>query len=317
MILAQKDVKLCKNFIIMDKTTLAMQHTHLDTTHSTNSQLITWLIDSFCNQTNANICYKTPQLLTADSQTSGRGQHHRTWQSPKGNIYFSLYIPVKKFSTSDFIQTPIDGRLSLCVSLQLLKMPIMQTINQQLQQYQQPQIGLKWVNDLGFYQDKVFQKLAGILIEPVLVKGEMLGVVIGIGLNVFNTPILTTKTQENLNYQAISLASLHAQLQTFCQNLPNIPDLSTIYPQMTTACLQAVKQFNGLTYHDKNCLNNIDKFLHEYAQFDVLKGKNVCVSLPNGESKQGQASGVDNNGCLLLTTNQHTQSIWTGTIAID
>lgn len=193
----------------------------------------------------------------------------------------------------------------------------MQTINQQLQQYQQPQIGLKWVNDLGFYQDKVFQKLAGILIEPVLVKGEMLGVVIGIGLNVFNTPILTTKTQENLNYQAISLASLHAQLQTFCQNLPNIPDLSTIYPQMTTACLQAVEQFNGLTYHDKDCLNNIDKFLHEYAQFDVLKGKNVCVSLPNGESKQGQASGVDNNGCLLLTTNQHTQSIWTGTIAID
>lgn len=294
-----------------------MQHTHLDSTHSTNSQLITWLVDSFCNQANANICHKTPQLLTADRQTNGRGQHHRTWQSPKGNVYFSLYIPVKKLNNQTSINTPIDGRLSLCISLNLLKMPIVQRFNQTLNHLQQPTIGLKWVNDLGFYQDNVFQKLAGILIEPVLVKGEMLGVVIGIGLNVFSTPVLTAKPQENLNYQAISLASLHTQLQTFCQNPPNIPDLSTIYQQMTTACLNAITQFNGFAEYDKDDDVNIDNFFNEYAKFDVLKGKNICVNLPTGEQKHGQANGVDKRGCLLLTTNQQTQSIWTGTISID
>lgn len=318
MILAQKDVKLCKIFNMTTKIhDNTMQHTHLDITHSTNSQLIAWLIDNFDNQPNANICHKIPQLLTADSQTKGRGQHHRTWQSPKGNVYFSLYIPVKKISKSDFVNTPIDGRLSLCVSLHLLKMPIIQSFNQILNRLQQPTIGLKWVNDLGFYQNSVFQKLAGILIEPVLVKGEMLGVVVGIGLNVFNTPVLTTKTQENLNYQAISLLSLHSQLQHICHDLPIIPELSQIYEQMTTACLQAILQFNSFDYQNRNHLKNIDNFLNEYGQVDVLKGKNICVNLPTGEQIQGQAGGIDNNGCLLLKTNSQTKYIWTGTIAID
>lgn len=305
------------NYAKILKTTATMHHTHLEITHSTNSQLITWLIDSFHNLPTANICHKTPQRLTADSQTSGRGQHHRTWQSPKGNVYFSLYIPVENLNHKTFINTPIDGRLSLCVSLHLLKMPIIQCFNQTLNRLQQPMVGLKWVNDLGFYQDSVFQKLAGILIEPVQVKGKLLGVVIGIGLNVFNSPVLTAKTQENLNYQAISLSSLQSQLQKFCHDLPIIAELSQIYEQMTTACLQAVLQFNGFGYRNKDCTKNIDNFLSEYAKFDVLKDKNVCVSLPTGEQMRGRASGIDKNGCLLLITNQQTKPIWTGTIAID
>ena len=270
---------------------MQIPHTHLTTTHSTNSELIAWVIDSFDksfdknaqNNDNHQMHFSRPHLLTADRQTSGRGQHGRTWQSPIGNVYFSLYIPTQKFSKNQhfFIKTPIDGRLSLAIALALVKMPIIQQINTTLKSQNLPTIGVKWVNDVGFYQNAQFQKLSGILIEPVNHQGKI--------------------TQENLNYQAISLANL----------LTQPIELNEIYEMMITACYKAICQFNE--FDNKVFFNN---FLIEFSQFDVLKDKNILIDLPNSQ-KTGQAVGIDNNGCLLVCTkNQQIEPIWTGTIHI-
>lgn len=294
---------------------MQIPHTHLTTTHSTNSELIAWVIDSFDksfdknaqNNDNHQMHFSRPHLLTADRQTSGRGQHGRTWQSPIGNVYFSLYIPTQKFSKNQhfFIKTPIDGRLSLAIALALVKMPIIQQINTTLKSQNLPTIGVKWVNDVGFYQNAQFQKLSGILIEPANHQGKMLGIVIGIGLNVHKPPVLTQITQETLNYQAISLANF----------LTQPIELNEIYEMMITACYKAICQFNE--FYNKVFFNN---FLIEFSQFDVLKDKNLLINLPNtlpNNQKTGQAVGIDNNGCLLVCTkNQQIEPIWTGTIHI-
>ena len=76
-------------------------HTHLASTHSTNSQLIEWMILSYQAQSpteHNRPHFSRPHVLTAATQSGGRGQHGRTWQSPLGNVYLSLYVPTQAYA---------------------------------------------------------------------------------------------------------------------------------------------------------------------------------------------------------------------------
>nr|WP_241879086.1 hypothetical protein [Psychrobacter sp. PraFG1]UNK05784.1 hypothetical protein MN210_03000 [Psychrobacter sp. PraFG1] len=64
-------------------------HRHVAVSPSTNSELMQQLA-------NGDIDKTRPYLLTASMQTAGRGQRTRTWQSPIGNIYLSLYHPYNR-----------------------------------------------------------------------------------------------------------------------------------------------------------------------------------------------------------------------------
>lgn len=273
-----------------------LQHTHLATTHSTNSELIDWMIKSFKSEVIQNKPhFSQPYLFTANSQTSGRGQHGRTWQSPLGNVYLSLYIPTAKFAENDISQLKqrLDGRLSLCVGYQLSQMAEITSLEK---------IGVKWVNDIGFYKDDIFQKLSGILIEPVSLENQLLGVVVGVGMNISSTPTLTAQTQEGLNYQAVSLQDLVKKELT----------ASDFYPPISQAILQAVEQFNGF-----NEPSNVAEFLQNFQQIDILLGKNLQITLPTQDKIIGTAHGIDSNGCLQLLQEDGTiMPIWTGTIQV-
>lgn len=270
-------------------------HTHLATTHSTNSQLIDWITQSFNNTQAENLAhFYRPHLLTADSQTSGRGQHGRTWQSPLGNVYLSLYIPTAAFAEDTHaVKQRLDGRLSLCVGYQLSQIPQIASLKK---------VGVKWVNDIGFYKNDVFQKLSGILIEPVSVENKLVGVVVGVGMNISYAPTLTNQTQERLNYQAVSLQDLLGK------NL----QASEFYQPINQAILQAVKQFNGFSEP-----SNVADFLYNFRQVDVLLGKKLQVTLPTNQAIVGTAHGIDSNGSLQIVQDNGTiASIWTGTIQV-
>lgn len=285
-----------------------LQHTHLATTHSTNSQLIDWITQSFTQNSpfalnlskgeNGDLTqphFSRPHLLTANSQTSGRGQHGRTWQSPLGNVYLSLYIPTAKFAENDISQLKqrLDGRLSLCVGYQLSQMAEITSLEK---------IGVKWVNDIGFYKDDIFQKLSGILIEPVSLENQLLGVIVGVGMNISSTPTLTAQTQERLSYQAVSLQDLVKKELT----------ASDFYPPISQAILQAVEQFNGF-----NEPSNVADFLQNFQQIDILLGKKLQITLPTQDKIIGTAHGIDSNGCLQLLQEDGTiMPIWTGTIQV-
>lgn len=173
---------------------------------------------------------------------------------------------------------PISGLLSLIIGLELAKMPVIQMLNEQLQAQGLTPIGVKWANDLGFYQqaqsqskeqskeqsmtdssvlDSVlngdvanqrtlpFNKLAGILIEPVTKAGRLVGVVLGIGLNVQAAPKLTTKTSEGMSYQAISLQDINEMLPLETRSA-SLPDLPMLYQQMSKALMAAMTRFEHL-----------------------------------------------------------------------
>lgn len=282
-----------------------LAHTHLATTHSTNSQLIDWVKQSFYQQ-NVDVDYRQPHRLTADTQTGGRGQHGRQWQSPIGNVYLSLYVPTAKFSHHKAYQLTqrLDGRLSLCVGYQLSQLAEIIELNKQLNRQNLPKLGVKWVNDIGFYQATVFQKLAGILIEPVTVDNQLLGVVIGVGMNIAFTPDLSGSP---LSYQAVSLQDLIRQDLTGKKLVAQ-----DFYQPISQAIWQAIEQFNGF-----DNVANVQQFIQDFAQVDVLTGKMVQVTLPTDDRLIGQAVGIDNNGSLQIRQNDGTITpVWTGTIQV-
>jgi BirA family biotin operon repressor/biotin-[acetyl-CoA-carboxylase] ligase len=103
-------------------------------------------------------------VLLAERQSGGRGRRGRVWQSPLGNVYFSL---LKRFDAG---MAALSG-LSLAAGVALAHA---------LRDVGAQGIGLKWPNDV--LVDGA--KLAGILVE---LGGEFLGpchAVIGIGVNI-------------------------------------------------------------------------------------------------------------------------------------
>lgn len=306
-------------------------HEHVTSSLSTNSELMEKLL-------NAGLPATQPAILTADSQSAGRGQHGRSWQSPKGNLYFSFYHPLTTtkatFSANILpLTAPITGLLSLCVGQQLANMSIIRQLNRHRLSQSLPNIGVKWVNDVGFYHavkthqsnnmhtsshfDKVlpchqspchqspchqlqFYKLAGILIEPVQRAGKRLGVVIGIGINVQNPPTLTSAQQENMGHQAVGLNSLIDKC-----NLPNCLPVSflpvspqDLYRPVLMACLNALLIHDQLICEPKD--NGKDKgkysdeFLYEFAKVDVLAGKRIKVRSDRLSHFNGDNANDDN-----------------------
>ena len=296
-----------------------LNHRHLTTSPSTNSELI-------ADVQNGTLNAAEMHLLTAETQSAGRGQHGRSWQSPRGNVYLSLYYPV---------HVPISGLLSLIIGVELAKMPIIQTLNEQLRAQGLTPIGVKWANDLGFYQPPSdaaleasklavktlhFHKLAGILIEPVTQAGKLVGVVMGVGLNVQATPQLTAQTCEGMSYQAINLQDI-AQILTPKTPASSLPSLRELYQQMSKALMAAMTRFEHLGLEKPTGQTyNLDSFLTQFDSMDALAGLRLQVTQEhNGQSDTltGHACGIDTHGCLQLRQdNGSISALFTGRIDV-
>lgn len=105
-------------------------------------------------------------VVIADAQTQGRGQMGTSWKSQRGkSLTFSVY---KRFSDFDVSR---QFYLSMAVSL---------AIKEVLEQFEIPDIKIKWPNDIL----SANKKICGILIENTLQTNKIKGSIIGIGLNV-------------------------------------------------------------------------------------------------------------------------------------
>lgn len=279
---------------------------HLSVTDSTNSQLINAMLASFrqvggvghntphaAMDWQAQPHYARPYRLTADHQRAGRGQHGRTWQSPQGNLYYSLYIPSQGYAddaarhTGLALARPLDGRLSLCVGYQLAQMLANKGIATTRHHSAASSLGVKWVNDIGWYIGADFCKLAGILLEPVTADGKMLGVVVGVGINLAHAPVLPQQTA--IDYRAVALADVLPAQQ--------LPPLAKLAQAVDGALAVAIAQFNGL--YDSQA---VQAFCQQFAAVDLLFGKRVQVWPTQGDAPPmvGVGQGIDAAGCLQI-----------------
>lgn len=235
--------------------------------------------------------------LTAKMQTQGRGQYKRTWLSPQGNVYLSLYIP-------SHLINKLTGLLSPMIGLHLCQMPLITNINHQRLAKNLPVIGVKWPNDLGFHchdechHDMLFYKLAGILIEPIYIHQQLKGIVIGVGLNVNTTPIIDDRL-----YQACALADL----------TDNVPSLAQCYEQISTACLHACWHHQQITQSSHkqrqkppNNESLIAQFEQDYNAMHTLNNQIIAIFAQNNMDKPnhiGRCLGIHGDGTLKISQN--------------
>lgn len=266
-------------------------HTHFDITDSTNTQLIHAI-------TNGTHPHTIPHLYTASHQTAGRGQHGRTWVSGADNVFLSLYVPMGQGA---YELHTLSGLLSLVIGFHLVNMPIIQTINAHRQTNGLPPIGVKWANDMGFYDDKtgIFRKLAGILIEPVFKKlndkNTLVGVVVGVGLNVNNSPMI----KDGL-YQATCLNEL-SDINTYAQDL---------YIPMTNTILEAIQICN----HCKKPIF-LQNFIKKFNADHLLTNKLIHIFIQNNMTDiyaKGKCIGIGGAGELLLNDDGDIKPIFAG-----
>ncbi|WP_298521173.1 biotin--[acetyl-CoA-carboxylase] ligase [uncultured Kordia sp.] len=122
-------------------------------------------------------------IITAASQTAGKGQMGTKWDSEKGkNLTFSVF---KKVSC---LENEEQFYISIATSLAIYKA---------LKHFQIPKLAIKWPNDILSEN----QKICGILIENVIQNSKMTAAIIGIGLNV-------NQTDFDINLNASSLKKI-------------------------------------------------------------------------------------------------------------
>ena len=134
-----------------------MQIIKLNATDSTNNYLKQLLIDTALQ----DFC-----VVASNDQTKGKGQMGAEWVSEKGkNLTFSV------LKTKPTLELHRQFLLSILVSLSIVKT---------LDNYNVPNLAIKWPNDI--LSDH--HKIAGILIENIVKANQIEFSVIGIGLNV-------------------------------------------------------------------------------------------------------------------------------------
>ena len=116
-------------------------------------------------------------IVSAEKQVKGRGQYGKTWVSPKGNLYVSIFFPIdnKHFDLKKF--TFINCLL----------------VKKTISSFYKGTIKIKKPNDLLINNKKV----SGILQETLL-KLDHKFIIIGIGVNFIKNPNLTNYPTTNL-----------------------------------------------------------------------------------------------------------------------
>ena len=105
-------------------------------------------------------------LVSADSQTQGRGRNNRKWQADSNNLLFSLLLKDQKY----FAYT---NELSIISAYTVLEV---------FREYGINGLSIKWPNDV--YADG--KKICGILLEAIS-STHIECMIIGVGINVNQT----------------------------------------------------------------------------------------------------------------------------------
>ena len=165
-------------------------------------------------------------LVCSETQTQGRGQHQRQWVSPVGNIYLSTLLETK---------TPLDGRLSLEIALNILQIPSFKSL---------PNLQIKWPNDLFSAQGK----WGGILVEPVTPHQA----IVGVGINLL--PV-SDKAIEQETTSIVQLGLEH-------------PNRIKIISELYLAIMQAGQWFEHGSYNLSGRFNHYAAFMNQPVEFE-------------------------------------------------
>ncbi|MBQ4144363.1 MAG: biotin--[Thermoguttaceae bacterium] len=240
-----------------------------------------------------------PALVTAETQTHGRGQHSRSWFSPAGCLMLSLVFRPEEWKIP-FSQRPLLG--IACA------LAVLESCAKVLSPANAAALALHWPNDIYVQKDSASpQKLAGILLE-----GHPSGVMsAGIGINLQNS---SENLPEELRERLISLSILEPEwirapalrsrklIQIHSpKELPDSKKTGASEPMerfLSLLCEEISKQFSNLAHDASSIILQADR---RCAQ----KGQKVTFQSPNGELQAGFCTGLNSDGALLINGKPH------------
>lgn len=215
-------------------------------------------------------------IIVAKRQTHGRGRQDRRWISPDGGIWLSILLR-PNFEVSHVSLFPMLVSLALALTIEkTLKL--------------KPR--LKWPNDVTLGDKKV----AGILVDASVESNQIDYLVIGVGINFKVEPSAITKIAKGSKnfYGATTLVGKKTDADPVMFLKTFLAELEKMY--------------------NKVIENNISGIKKDWKKRSSTVGKNVKISTPNGYVT-GKATGIDNDGALLVSSRGKTQRLLVGDIS--
>ena len=221
----------------------------LDTVDSTNEEA----------RRQASASLKTPALIIANSQTSGRGRMGRSFHSPEDSgLYMSYLVPAMQ-SIEDTVRLTTAAAVAVSLAIE---------------EIYGIKAEIKWVNDILVNTKKV----CGILCESFRADSGERFAVIGIGVN-----ISTKHFPEELCDKAASLsdssdkkyalaAATLRRLRAFYEN-PKNAEIMAIYKERSAVLGRRVRLISGT-----------DETLATAT--DIEDDGTLCVTLDSGETRK-------------------------------
>ena len=125
-------------------------------------------------------------VITANTQTAGKGRKGRKWSSETGGLYFTLIYKPENMVAENLSSLTQVMAISVCKAIKDLG----------------AKAYLKWPNDV-LYKGK---KFCGILSEAVLENNILKGLVIGVGVNIEQKVIISDKPFTTLSEMRIKIS---------------------------------------------------------------------------------------------------------------
>lgn len=204
-------------------------------------------------------------LITADTQTAGRGRFKRKWESPsKQNIYASFCFFIEKNPNNNIGHIPQLLAISTATILKKLHL--------------HPE--LKWPNDILLSGKKV----AGILAETTPFSNKLC-LIIGIGLNV-NMPLeilqKIDKPATSLKVETGEFFEVEKILQELAEQF--IYDLNTFFTEGFSPFLEVYRQ---LMFRSSNKIIHFhdNRRIWEGTLHTINQDGSLSLKLPSGELK--------------------------------
>ncbi len=214
-------------------------------------------------------------VLAADFQSSGRGRLDRTWEAEPGE---ALLV--------SFLLQVADVHPLVPLAFGLAALDAVRSTGGTT-------AALKWPNDV-LVDDR---KLAGMLVETVVVDGEIVGAAAGLGMNLLTAPP-----------GAVSLGELLAEVRPGApaDELKKLASRDQILAAVSArfdAWLTTLRSDSGAA-----------ALLDAYRAGCATIGQAVRVDRVDGMSFEGVATGIDGDGRLVVDTAGTTTTVHAGDV---
>ena len=158
-------------------------------------------------------------IIISDQQTQGLGRNNKIWQSPLGNLYFSIYLDFQELFFNNHHQS------MTAISILAIRQAIYR-LSQQNHFQEIQKLTIKWPNDLLFDNKKICGTLSAVNRTTQDNKKKSF-LVIGIGLNLQNHP----ESQSLNNFPATNLAEIGLKINNIDMLNLFLMEFFTLYQQ--------------------------------------------------------------------------------------